>query len=439
MLEEDRMTNTPMELALRFNKKGAYTLTERFLNSMIVDGGVEFQAYKQKNGLGEKNEAVGSEHGGGSDDPAQTVRETEILQLPPLNKVQMPKKERERRKRSLEKKLLKQYKVSRKARAIIEKYQVDNLYCNTLSKEFFQRSRWVHTTVNTVERLNREKPRHVYTENSLGLVPLNYAVANGAPIGVVKGLTVQNKQDHTPYDIAKKGKCKLALELLLRIEDNLKATDEAAWKMYAQRNKGQIESLYSKNASRWEYSSIKHIRELHKKNPHHIRTPDISDNRKWLPLGYAIRSDASKDVVKHLYDLHPDSIKYKGAYGSLPLHIAADYNRIRHIPYLAQKYPISLHEKDIEGKTPLKRAILHDNDVAAEILTKLELKYKKKLDEHKLKLSTEELKIRKRYSLIAHEIDDLSSTSDKWKKVSKITTIAIFNSLLTLNLLPTDN
>ncbi len=482
LLEEDRMTNTPMELALRFNKKGAYTLTERFLNSMIVDGGVEFQAYKQKNGLGEKNEAVGSEHGGGSDDPAQTVRETEILQLPPLNKVQMPKKERERRKRSLEKKLLKQYKVSRKARAIIEKYQVDNLYCNTLSKEFFQRSRWVHTTVNTVERLNREKPRHVYTENSLGLVPLNYAVANGAPIGVVKalygmyigavkhrdnnreialhdaarnnspaevitfltdiypeGLTVQNKQDHTPYDIAKKGKCKLALELLLRIEDNLKATDEAAWKMYAQRNKGQIESLYSKNASRWEYSSIKHIRELHKKNPHHIRTPDISDNRKWLPLGYAIRSDASKDVVKHLYDLHPDSIKYKGAYGSLPLHIAADYNRIRHIPYLAQKYPISLHEKDIEGKTPLKRAILHDNDVAAEILTKLELKYKKKLDEHKLKLSTEELKIRKRYSLIAHEIDDLSSTSDKWKKVSKITTIAIFNSLLTLNLLPTDN
>ena len=74
-----------------------------------------------------------------------------------------------------------------------------------------------------------------------------------------------------------------------------------------------------------------------------------------------------------------------------------------------------------------------------EFTLKLELKYKKKLDEHKLKLSTEELKIRKRYSLIAHEIDDLSSTSDKWKKVSKITTIAIFNSLLTLNLLPTDN
>ena len=123
------------------------------------------------------------------------------------------------------------------------------------------------------------------------------------------------------------------------------------------KNIGQILTLYSKNASKWEYTSVKHLLSLHKRNPHHVKTPDGTNTKQWLPLFYAINGDAPKDVVKHLHELYPKAIEHKDSCQYLPLHPAAE-NRGMHIPFLVQKYPYALRIKDTEGKTPLKRAIL---------------------------------------------------------------------------------
>ena len=93
----------------------------------------------------------------------------------------------------------------------------------------------------------------------------------------------------------------------------------------------------------------------HIKSPHHVKTPDGTDAKQWLPIFYAIYSDAKKDVVKKLYELYPKSIEYKDSYKFLPLHIAAEKNRGMHIPFLVQKNRLledvskMVRDKKIEG------------------------------------------------------------------------------------------
>ena len=239
-----------------------------------------------------------------------------------------------------------------------------------------------------------------------------------------EGMTIQNKEGKTPLALAIAGslddhnKCTEAADLLMKIEFNMKMLNGKDWVMYARKNIGQIRTLYSKNASKWEYTSVKHLLSLHKRNPHHVKTPDGTDTKQWLPLFYAINGDAPKDVVKHLYELYPKAIEHKDSYKCLPLHLAAEKNRGMHIPFLVQKYPYALRIKDTENKTPLERAIFCESNIAERILTKLEKKYKERLDEEEALGNVRDNTLRKKYWLRAREVDNLFSTSDKWEQTT---------------------
>jgi ankyrin repeat protein len=513
ILKEDKVTNTPLDLALRFEKIEAYYLFEEYLNSMIVDNTAEIEKEKQKQILAsrmaltkhnwkeknafsveaqdaakkaavEKQKAKNLQSKSSSksrsksrsksptqaDTPSHNMKTQERS-----SKALSPKHMRnsrqklsgEQQKEEEERFRMEKLDNSNRARRIIEKYQINHLYCNTFSEEFVPKSRWVNTSVNTVIRLNKYNPEAVHKPNSYGLLPLNYAVQNNARVDVVKkmydfnpyaikhkdnngevvlhdaarnnvsadiimfltdsypeAMTIQSKDGNTPLDLAKKGsyknknKCKAAEKLLLKIERDMKMTNEQDWIRFARKNIGQIKTLYSKNVTKWEYTSVKHIRELHHKNSHHVKTPDGTDTKQWLPLSYAIYSDASSDVVKHLYELYPAAIEQKDSYKYLPLHIAAEKDRGKHIPFLTQKFPLALRIKDIEGKTPLQRAIYSKSKIAVKILTKLENQYKSQLDETEQIDGIENSLLKKKYWLLAREVDNLYSTSDKWERTT---------------------
>ena len=122
--------------------------------------------------------------------------------------------------------------------------------------------------------------------------------------------------------------------------------------------------------------------------------------------------------MKKLYELYPKSIEYKDSYKFLPLHIAAEKNRGMHIPFLVQKFPYALRMQDTEGKTPLKRAIYCKSKMAIDLLTNLENKYKHQLDEYEKVGNIGNSLLRKKYWLLAREIDNLYSTSDKWERTT---------------------
>ena len=516
ILVEDIVTNTPIDLALRFDKMEAYNMFENYLNSMITkDNTKEIERVKQKrilenrmklkNASWKEKKMFSAEAQDEAKKAAVEIeREKARRSKSPILRPKSKSRSRSRsksptpasndntdlgttttaaagtRKRKSKKEILAKkqkkreerlrlqtLKISNKARRIIEKYQINQLYCNTFSEEFAQKSRWVKTTVNTIIRLNNDNPDDVHKPNSYGLLPINYAVQNNAPIDVIEklyelnpysirhrdnngeillhdaarnnvsadiltfltdkypeGMTIQNKQECTALDLAKAGsykdtnKCKAARDLLLKIEFNMKIMNEKDYIKFARKNIGQIKTLYSKNMTRWEYTSVKHVRNLHIKSPHHVKTPDGTDAKQWLPIFYAIYSDAKKDVVKKLYELYPKSIEYKDSYKFLPLHIAAEKNRGMHIPFLVQKFPYALRMQDTEGKTPLKRAIYCKSKMAIDLLTNLENKYKHQLDEHEKVGNIGNTLLRKKYWLLAREIDNLYSTSDKWERTT---------------------
>ena len=485
IIYEDELTNTPLDLAMRFNRFEAYTIIEKYLNSMILkDNTLALIAAKKKKELDQvleqsklkwkdkqsfrlneqyeaRNEAVGQqgEPNVRAKNPAKNGKESS-LPICQEERIQ----DLEENERKLEQERL---EVSDKARKIIQRYQIDNLFCNTLTEAFFKCSRWIHTTSNTILRLHNDDPQKVHQPDTLGLLPLNYAVQNNASVDVIKtlyglnthaidhkdnngevalhdaarqnvsadiinflankypeGMTIQNKEGKTPLDLAKLGslddqnKCKEAADLLMKIEFDMKMQNGEDWMMYARKNIGQIRTLYSRSVTKWEYTSVKHLLGLHHRNPHHVKTPNGTDTKQWLPLFYAINGDAPKDVVKHLYELHPKAIEHKDSYKYLPLHLAAEKNRGMHIPFLVQKYPYALRIRDTESKTPLERAIFCESHIAERILTNLEKKYKERLDEEEALGNVTDTALRKRYWHRAREIDNLFSTSDKWERTT---------------------
>jgi ankyrin repeat protein len=48
----------------------------------------------------------------------------------------------------------------------------------------------------------------------------------------------------------------------------------------------------------------------------------VQDNDGWLPLQFALRYEASNDVIKMILKSNPDATKVQSKYGRLPLHYA---------------------------------------------------------------------------------------------------------------------
>ena len=191
---------------MRFNRSEVYAMIEKYLNSMILkDNTLALIAAKKKKELDKvleqsklkwkekqsfdsgpqheaKSEAVGRrrEPNIRTKNLATNVKQLSLPISQDESRTTLEKKEKKIEQERLE--------ISNKARKIIQKYQVDNLFCNTLTEAFFKCSRWVHTTSNTILRLHNDNPQKVHQPDTLGLLPLNYAVQNNAPMDVVETL-----------------------------------------------------------------------------------------------------------------------------------------------------------------------------------------------------------------------------------------------------------
>ena len=124
-----------------------------------------------------------------------------------------------------------------------------------------------------VETLYELNPYAISHRDNNGEVALHDAARQNVAVDIIsflankypEGMTIQNKEGKTPLALAKAGslddhnKCKEAADLLMKIEFNMKMVNGKDWVMYARKNIGQIRTLYSKNVSKWEYTSIKHL------------------------------------------------------------------------------------------------------------------------------------------------------------------------------------
>ena len=90
-----------------------------------------------------------------------------------------------------------------------------------------------------------------------------------------------------------------------------------------------------------------------------------------LPFHLAIHNNATPKVIERLYTYYPVCIKHRDNSGWLPLHYAADNNRIDIIPWLVELYPVALTAKDRGDRTPLDLAEISKHEEASALLKKL--------------------------------------------------------------------
>ena len=107
--------------------------------------------------------------------------------------------------------------------------------------------------------------------------------------------------------------------------------------------------------NKWKNTTVKTINLIHQENSAYVKTKDIQYAR--LPLHRAIIGNAAKEVIFTIYELYPTAIKHHENNGYLPMHLAAEKNRVDIIPYLYNKFPVSILKEDKVTNTPLDLAL----------------------------------------------------------------------------------
>ena len=87
-----------------------------------------------------------------------------------------------------------------------------------------------------------------------------------------------------------------------------------------------------------------------------------------LAFHIAIRNNAKVNVLKLLYEFYPPCIMHADNLGWLPIHYAAESNRIDIVLWLVELNPVSLKARDKKGRTAWDVAQTQKNNEVADIL-----------------------------------------------------------------------
>ena len=166
--------------------------------------------------------------------------------------------------------------------------------------------------------------------------------------------------------------------------------------------------------NKWLNTSVKTINQIHQQNSAYVKTKDRQYAR--LPLHRAIIGDATKDVIFTIYELYPNALKHQEKNGYLPIHWAAEKNRIDIIPFLYNKFPTGILVEDIVTNTPIDLALRFDkmeaynmfenylNSMITKDNTKeIERVKRKRILENRMKLKNASWKEKKMFSAEAQD------------------------------------
>ena len=120
--------------------------------------------------------------------------------------------------------------------------------------------------------------------------------------------------------------------------------------------------------NKWENTTVQTINLIHQENPSYVKTKDRRFSR--LPLHRAIVGNATKEVIFTIYHLYPHAVKHQEKNGYLPIHWAAERNRIDIVPFLFSKFEKSIVYEDELTNTPLDLAMRFNRSEVYAIIEK---------------------------------------------------------------------
>jgi ankyrin repeat protein len=116
---------------------------------------------------------------------------------------------------------------------------------------------------------------------------------------------------------------------------------------------------------RWGVETTRYLADV---TPHALHTQDSRGDRA---IHHAVRS-GNLDFVRFLVRRDVDSVRAKGAIGRLPVHVAADFQKLEAVRFLFNFWPDLVHQLDDGGRNALHMAVSDPIRLGGETLKKVE-------------------------------------------------------------------
>ena len=232
-----------------------------------------------------------------------------------------------------------------------------------------------------VKHLYELYPKAIEHKDSYKYLPLHLAAEKNRgmhiPFLVQKypyALRIKDTEGKTPLKRAIFCKSDVAERILTKLEKKYKGRlaeeealgnvrDNALQRKYWLRAR-EVDNLFS-TSDKWEQTTVETVTYLKKCHPKDCETLGVGGV---LPFHIAIRNNAKVNVLKLLYEFYPPCITHADNLGWLPIHYAADSNRIDTVSWLVELNPVSLKARDKKGRTAWDIAQTQKNNEVADIL-----------------------------------------------------------------------